>query len=91
MHYASDDDISSTELVIEIIELLIGAGADVGAKNEEGKTPLHFAARLNLIEIAELLIEKGADLEAEDKGGETPLDRAQSDEMRELLKKYMKK
>src|SRR6516162_2102744 len=59
----------------EIVKLLLEAGADANARNENdhwGTTPLHAAAHANQPAIAELLIEHGADLNAEDKNGKMP-------------------
>ena len=75
---------------IEIAMLLIARGADVRAKDDDGKTPLHRASWNNHIEIAKLLLDRGAEVKAGDEDGQTPLDKAQSEEMRDLLKKYMK-
>ena len=75
---------------IETAKLLIDKGADVEAKDRFERTPLHLATLYNFIEIAKLLLDAGADVEAKDDDGETPLDKADSDEMRDLLKKYMK-
>jgi ankyrin repeat protein len=74
---------------IEATKLLIEKGADVEAKNINDETPLHLASWENHIEIAKFLIEKGADVDAKNNYGKTPLDVADSDEMRELLQKYM--
>ena len=49
---------------IEAIKQYLAAGTDVNAKDEEGATPLHYAATKA---VAELLITKGADVNA--KGG----------------------
>jgi hypothetical protein len=49
---------------IEAIKQQLAAGADVNAKDEEGATPLHYAATKA---VAELLITKGTDVNA--KGG----------------------
>jgi ankyrin repeat protein len=92
---AKDEDgwtplhVASRRNRIEIAKLLIDRGADVEAK-VDGWTPLHLASRWNCIETAKLLLERGADVEAKDDCGQTPLHLAQSDEMAELLKKYMK-
>ena len=67
MHYAATK---------EIIEPLIAKGADVNAKDKDGGTPLHYAAKYGRKETVELLIAKGADLNAKDDDGKTPLDRA---------------
>jgi ankyrin repeat protein len=48
----------------EVAELLISKGADVNAKNNDGVTPLHYAARYGRKEVAELLIAKGAEVNA---------------------------
>ena len=55
------------------IEQHLAAGTNVNAKDENGKTPLHFAAFQGHTAIAELLIAKGADLNAKDNQGATPL------------------
>ncbi len=52
-------------------------GADVNAKDDQGATPLHYAAYRGHTEIAELLISKGADLNTKDDNGETPLSEAE--------------
>ena len=75
---------------IETAKLLIERGADVEAKDKWGQTPLHFASSWNHIEIAELLLDRGADVEAKDDRGKTPLDVVRSNEIRDLLEKYMK-
>ncbi len=81
---------ASIENRIELAKLLIERGADVNAKRNDEETPLHTASWKNRIETAKLLIEKGADLEAKCNKGKTPFDWARSDEMKELLQKYMK-
>lgn len=56
-----------------IIELLIELGADVNAKESNGRTPLHHAANNGHLEVIELLVRCGADLEASDGEGMTAL------------------
>ena len=79
----------------EIAELLIAAGADVDAKDENGYTPLFNAAYWGRKEIVELLIANGADVNAKIEAGEfkgkTPLDRviiANHSETAALLRKH---
>jgi len=56
---------------INKIKRLIERGADVGAKDRDGDTPLHLA---DSVELAKLLIASGADVGAKDKWwGNTPL------------------
>lgn len=62
----------------EIAELLIEAGADIGAKNLDGATPLHAAAFMGQLEIVKLLLDYSADVTAKTLNGETPLDSAQA-------------
>ncbi|MHB1459630.1 MAG: ankyrin repeat domain-containing protein [Armatimonadota bacterium] len=44
----------------EIVKLLIARGADVNAKDKEGRTALSLAVRNNMPEIAKILKEAGA-------------------------------
>ncbi|MGF9824432.1 ankyrin repeat domain-containing protein, partial [Brevibacillus agri] len=54
----------------ELIEFLLGQGADVRASNDEGITPLHIVL---YPQIAALLIRHGADVNAAADDGSTPL------------------
>jgi cytohesin len=54
-------------------EILIGAGANVSAKNDEGLTPLHNAARRGQHKAAKVLIAAGSDTNATDNEGHTAL------------------
>ncbi|MCF6768163.1 ankyrin repeat domain-containing protein [Thiotrichales bacterium 19S11-10] len=58
---------------IEILKMLIKAGADVNYKNTNKTTPLHHAAQLGDIEKVKLLIENGADANTRNKIGRIPL------------------
>ena len=68
----------------EDIRLLLAAGADPCAVNQEGETPLHHCVRA---EVAECLIAAGARVNAEDERGHTPLDYALSDTYRDEVQK----
>ncbi|XP_060585014.1 transient receptor potential cation channel subfamily A member 1 homolog isoform X3 [Ruditapes philippinarum] len=46
---------------------------EINNEDEEGLTPLHYAARYNHFTIVKLLVENGADVNSEDREGLTPL------------------
>ena len=58
---------------VEQIKLFLSDGADVNARDENGRTALHIAAANKHKDIAELLIDKGAHVNARDKSDYTPL------------------
>ena len=58
---------------LKIVKSLIGYGADVNAKNNDGRTALMLTSNL---EIAKLLIDSGADVNAKNNNGGTALTRA---------------
>ncbi|GAA6059601.1 hypothetical protein JCM10212_005100 [Sporobolomyces blumeae] len=77
------DGIGNTALIgaattgnLEIVQMLIGAGADVTAANDKGVTALHYAASKGHVNVGRLLIEKGADINARDKANQLALHRA---------------
>ena len=61
---------------LEVIAVLLKAGADVNAQDGNGMTPLMFAGHRSSPEAINLLLKAGADLEARDFLGETALIRA---------------
>ena len=70
----------------DAIARLIGAGADIEARNRFGETPLHDAARHGALKAARTLVELGADPPARDQQGNTVLHLAAADpEMADLL------
>ena len=55
---------------------LLDAGADIGAADSKGETPLYKAVRnttSGAVEITRLLLDRGADLHATLANGSTPL------------------
>ncbi len=57
----------------DIIKLLVGKGADIGAQDVTGMTPLHVAAMLGRLEEAQWLLEQGADPTVMDDYGDMPI------------------
>ena len=52
---------------------LIAAGANLGAEDQYGRTPLHWAACKGNKEVVEALIAAGANIDAKTRYGRTPL------------------
>jgi ankyrin repeat protein len=59
--------------------VLLDAGADPNKPNENGSTPLHFAARRSHRDIIAKMMEKGGDPLVRNKNGQTPLSHVISD------------
>jgi len=57
----------------EIADILIKRGADVNARDNTGRTPLHFACQSGNINLVNMLIENGALVNERDNRGRTPL------------------
>ena len=58
---------------LKIANVLLDAGADVDALDEDLSTPLHWASSGGFQEMMQLLFERGANIYAHDRHGETPL------------------
>jgi len=58
---------------LKYIKYFVSQGANVNAKDDDGKTSLHFAARESNIEVIKFLVYKGADVNAKTRGEATPL------------------
>jgi hypothetical protein len=58
---------------IEMLELLVSRGADLGVPNQDGFGALHAAAEVDYVEPVPWLVSKGLDLEQRTHRGHTPL------------------
>lgn len=68
------------------LKLLVEAGADLAARDEENWTALHVAAAMDDIEAAAFIVKNARSLtEARNADGERPIDLAESVEMARLL------
>ena len=78
---------------VETMKLILHAGGDVFAVNNEGNAPLHLAVKFKpepeeveiLREMLLLLLDIGADPKLANKNGQTPLDSCETDEARRIL------
>ena len=55
------------------VEQIVKEFVDIGARDNQGRTPLHYAVEAGKLEIIKYLIERGADVNAADSHGRTPL------------------
>jgi ankyrin repeat protein len=62
---------------IEMAGMLLAAGANINAVNNNGQSSLHAAARVDLAKLVRFLGERGADLSIKDRNGSTALDIAE--------------
>ena len=65
--------LSFYKIPLELMDWLIAQGADINARDEYERTPLHYHAQVNNVEKVALLLEKGADIESKAAYDETPL------------------
>ncbi|XP_049941650.1 CARD- and ANK-domain containing inflammasome adapter protein-like [Schistocerca serialis cubense] len=74
---------------VEVVRWLVGAGAEVDARNDYEATPLHFAAGSDRVAVVRVLTASSADPNAKDDEEQTPLhwaaERGYADTVRALL------
>jgi len=58
---------------LNMVSLLLGAGADPNIKNNKGRNALHWATETGQTDIAEILLDYHANLTHQDRDGNTPL------------------
>lgn len=75
---------------LKMAALLIGKGAKVNARGQDGRSPLHSAAWNGKDKMVELLVSKGADVNAKDDKGKKPADYAKEEGWTNIVD-YLKK
>ena len=65
---------------------LLQEGADVNQVEDNGMTPLIYAAASGNLELVQLLLQSGADVSKEDGNGRTALDKATNNEREDVVK-----
>ena len=59
-----------SEATLELVALLVNAGADINARNENGRTPMHDVSEPAQVDA---LLAQGADISPQNEQGNTPL------------------
>ncbi|CAF4726902.1 unnamed protein product, partial [Rotaria socialis] len=59
---------------LDVIDILLRAGANINSVDNDGWTPLHAAAHWDKHDVIKFLLERHADLDAKNFAGQTPLD-----------------
>jgi hypothetical protein len=76
LHYAADGYITGpawdAERQVKTIQLLLDAGADINAQDQNGATPLHRAVRTRCAAAVRFLLQAGGDPTLKNKPGSTP-------------------
>jgi len=85
MWAAGHEDGVGTRAVLDVIPLLLDAGAPIDAVDNRGRTALMIAAELGRGAIVETLLARGADRSIADKSGKRALDLAADESVREKL------
>ena len=79
---------ASYEGHLKVIKYLIENGkVNVNSKDDDGWTALMRASWRGYSEIVKYLVEKGADINIKNNDGKTTLDLADSEEIKEVLRK----
>lgn len=65
--------VAATNGNIQIVAILIKAGATIDQRDGLGETALHYAAEHDQVEIVKLLLDVGAAIDVQDRNGMTPL------------------
>lgn len=65
--------------ILQVVDLAVGLGVDVNARNYAGDTALHQAATKGFNQVIQVLVDKGAGFDMKNKRGQTALSIAETD------------
>jgi ankyrin repeat protein len=87
-----DDELFVAALIGDLIKVqtLLENGANPNTKDNNGWTPLHWAAFKDYVDVVRVLLERGADPWIADNGGHIPLDYAKDSAIRSLLESALR-
>ena len=85
MWAAGSEEGVGARAAMDVVEMLLVAGAPVDATDNRGRTALMIAAELGHAEIVDLLLGRGADRSIADKSGKRARDLAANQSIREKL------
>lgn len=83
--------IAATHGHYQMVEVLLGQGAEINATDKNGWTPLHCAARAGHLDVVKLLVESGGSPKTETNLGCAPIWFAASEGHNDVLKYLMEK
>lgn len=83
--------IAATHGHYQMVEILLGQGAEINVSDKNGWTPLHCCAKAGHLDVVKLLIESGASPKAETNYGCSPMWFAASENHNDVLKYLMHK
>lgn len=83
--------IAATHGHYQMVEVLLGQGAEINATDKNGWTPLHCAARAGHLDVVQLLVQSGASPKSETNLGSAPIWFAASEGHNDVLKYLMEK
>jgi ankyrin repeat protein len=75
---------------VDVLKLLIQAGADMDIPNDKMQYPLHFAAFKENEECVNVLLESGANLNSLDRKGRVPAQDTKNEHIRDIILAAMK-
>lgn len=64
---------SPRDRCLDVVKYLLDRGVDIETTDDQGRTPLSWAAERGFVVVVQMLLEHGADVESRDKRGRTPL------------------